>query len=251
MNPENRKYRSIHIPKTGGTTLKDFYRASFGPDKTYFFYPHQGGLYRSDQDPIHVLRFSPTLQKLKDLFIKTKIGHVMYKEMYKYINRDFGKEGESNELPNDCVIIHGHFSPNRFDRTNSSLITAFRDPLKRTQSHYRFFVNMAACGVQIPGSDWFDPKMSFEEFTEQEHMRNYQAKYIEGTPLSTFSHVGVTDKLASYSLTINPDGPKLRRLNTSDKSIEIEITDAFRKAYCIANQEDIRIYKEALNIQPT
>jgi hypothetical protein len=235
---------SVHIPKTAGTTLRDFYRDIFGADHTYFYYPHQHGLYRADQDPMKIIRFNPFLQTLKNSMIMTVPGQHLFRFIRQFMHQPSGNN-LINELPADCMIIHGHFNPDRFIEPNKRLTTVFREPLARAASHYRWYSNPIQGGDGLPS--WFHPGMSFEQFVQAEEMQNFQAKYI-GRPLGEFEHIGTTEALDVYCMYFVPGkGLSLKHLNQSDMRVQTGLSEHMVSWFKEHNADDYKIYAEASN----
>lgn len=244
MIENEQKIVSVHIPKTGGVSVGDFFANNFGCERTYFYYGQHGGLHRADKDPIRIARLNPTLRIAKDQFILTSPGKLLYKAIFKILKKRSDKLAQK-ELPEDCLIVHGHFPPSKFENSGANLITAFREPLDRTRSHYNWLKERYDGNKNFPV--WFDPNISFEEFALSDRMTNFQSKYIEGRNLSDFSHLGVTTHLDLYCAEICPDSKiALKHMNRTSRPLVLDLSDNFIAEFKTRYSDDIRIYNEAL-----
>ena len=246
MNPENKSYVSIHIPRTGGTSLREFFPRLFGPENTYFYYPNMGGLFRSDNQPVHFVQFNPRMQKLRDLMLYSKPGQLLYSDLYEVLN--MLRKDRKITLPDGGKIIHGHFRPSRIELHNHLLITVVRDPLERTKSHYRWINQAIEEGLKSPATYWFNPQMTFEDFALSERLVNFQAKWI-GSNLDQFHHVGITENIDKYVAQLTPTGNNLllNRLNCFERTIEISTSSQFLEKFKQIYKDDYNIYNEAMS----
>lgn len=245
MGVENPKYISVHIPKTGGTSLREAFIEAFSAENTYFFYPSMGGVYRSDIQQEQIVSFNPNNQGLKDLIVNTKIGNRLYQKIYRRI---ISQTKPKMTLPEGGSVLHGHFSPSRVEVNDGFLITVLREPLERTKSHYKWMINAKKQNIESPATHWFDPNMSFEEFAQNERMLNFQTKWVEDN-WGIFHTIGITNNLDKYFAQIAPSGSNVavKRLNCSDPRIVIETSDVFANKFRQINKNDYAIYKETLN----
>ncbi|MFH2085169.1 MAG: hypothetical protein ABII21_00025, partial [bacterium] len=94
-------------------------------------------------------------------------------------------------IPEETMVIHGHFSADKFDYLLPTPIQSvvIGDPWKRMVSLYRQWHKVRGQSnhrVVIP----FDENMSFEEFATLPELNNYQTKTLAGKDLTSFAAVG-------------------------------------------------------------
>lgn len=172
---------SVHIPKTGGVTLRALWQRTFGPN-VYFDYGSQYAF--TDPVPptpgVRARRLARQLRRWRRL------------------------------RPTDRCI-HGHFRAGRYEAhfPGAPVVTWLRDPVERVASHYYFWQRYPdrAHGVcrQV-----LRERLSLEEFAEIPAMRDLQSRYCDGWPLARFAFVGVVERfheLAPRLLLLAGAGP--------------------------------------------
>jgi len=230
----NDRIVSIHIEKTAGTSLLDFFCKVYGPQNVFFYHPKIGFL-RQDKDPAR-LRRSYLGDWLKSILLQCPS---LYKLMRGTIHK---RERQTIDftIPSTFSVIHGHFSPDDFSVNAASYVTVFRDPLQRTRSH---FDDMKKWRGVVSNSC---ADLSFEEFALHESMVNFQTKRIRGKDLCSFCHFGITEDFDRYCRNFDRSGCiGLRRFNQSKKPNKISVSPSFLRRFEIAHREDIQLYQRA------
>lgn len=195
-------FTSVHIEKSGGTAIADFYRRQFSSRRVAFYRPSTDSIIRNSDfilSPSH-----PFVDGLKEKVMDTPFWPIL-KEIYLSLgSRRASNYG--NPIPEGIRVIHGHFEADRFDNVIESQIqgVVFRDPLTRMFSHYTHWKRTkgnAEFRVVVP----FDPNLTFEGFAMLPQLQNYQAQALAGKDLSSFAAVGISDKgqLDVYIASIN------------------------------------------------
>lgn len=241
---------SVHINKTGGTSLRKFYVDVFGKDRVYFYYPNEGGLHKASDERAELLISRPILYWARDILIQSELGRQLYQLLHNIRQAKRVKSIhilQQSDLPEDFAVVHGHFQPDYLGQTipKGRMVTVLREPIARAESNYRYWKRLAAIGHQIPET-WFDPTMSFEDYAEYPDMVNFQSKALVGFSLSSFTQVGVTERLDCFCRFFDPKGRvPLLRLNVTRAVGRVDISDSFRAKFQNMNYLDYALYREA------
>lgn len=242
---------SVHIEKTGGTTLYATLRAIYGRDNILIYSPNSDSVF-SANNLVMLLRFSKGFDKFRSTSLFAKIMPVVhlvairslsFEDHYKDVDLLFSKKWK---------MIHGHFSADRFDDVvdNPFKTVVLRNPLERTYSHFKYWKKARGIlnqRVKIP----FDPKMNFMDFALREEMQNFQTKALGKNNLSDFDVVGVTESALDFLSRIakmrNLDIPRsnpLHHLNKSGgNSLEsLSLNRDFLKKFTLLNELDYAVY---------
>lgn len=241
---------SLHVPKTGGTSLRNFFTELYGPENTYFYLQEEDSIVRVDQEG--GLK-NPGLKLFRNALLTTEFGRDMYlllintARVGQFLRPHISEEPvEQSSVPDTFSVIHGHFQFDRFaDVESATHVTVLREPLERTVSEFQHYRWMASVGFKMP--EWFDPNMDFLDFSFHEHMQNRQSQLTSGN-LDKFEKVGVTHKLESYARSFDPSGKiKLGRVNKASTRIKKPlITPDIELQFKIANEEDYDLFKQAV-----
>lgn len=254
------KLLSVHIEKAGGTSLEDFYKNLYGPERVLIYNPKTDTVTRSSS--IKVPRSHPLVSEANSRLGKYK-AYLLVQKVYSTMTHQWQNKGQIplDKLPDDFAILHGHFAANKFDRhLNSPLkMVVLREPLSRMWSQYGHW-------KRVEGNvDWrvtvpYDPSLTFEQYALLPQLRNYQSQALSGEPLESFCVVGTTDNIGLFtqgvvnlSVTVGLVGPnqiqhlgRLKRLNESPRRTDKEDTNPrfrikFREFHC----DDYKLYEKA------
>lgn len=92
---------------------------------------------------------------------------------------------------------------------------------------------------------WYEDNMSFREFAFLKPIINYQAKFLEGTDLSTFGLVRTTENLECFCRFFDPEETVgVSRLNAASRQ-EVDLSGDFMSRFKRGHQEDYRLYEIA------
>lgn len=238
-----RPIASIHIPRTGGSSVRKFWLDTYGSDKVWLYSLDTGGFHRAAEDGIFN-RANPAFYFMRDILAASKLGR-----LYELINQIAHQRRESKksaDLPSDFRVVHGHFSPDFIMGKvgEVSLVTVIRDPLERALSGYFFLRNLESVEKKrMP--PWYRLGMKFEEFAFLDEMTNYQTKFLEGNDLSLFDLVGTTDQLECFCRVFDSQGRvSVSRLNSSNRP-DIQLTEDFLYNFRDAHALDYNLYEAA------
>lgn len=238
-----RPFASIHIPKTGGVSLRKFWCDLYGPENIVLYSHDTKQFHRPIQDGIFQ-RTNPAVYILRDVLAVSRFSS-LYRLLVAVDRKRRDRTG-FDELPSDFAVVHGHFSPNfiRDAFPTIQLLTVVREPLERTLSGYFYLRKVESLrDHRLP--PWYTRGMTFEEFAFLEPMVNYQTKFLAGFPLSEFSTVGTTDALECFCRTFDRDGQvSVSKLNSSSRS-PLSLPDEFVSRFKEAYTQDYQLYQEA------
>jgi hypothetical protein len=149
---------SIHIPKTGGTTLGYIFDYGMRRRIFYDYSVARGPLFREE---------------------RALLGH----------HKPF--------LTARFDIIHGHFPYRKYADLfpDAFFVTCLRDPLARTLSNYRHLLEEGDPSHFLY-ADIQSGAMGLSEYAELPQVRRAQTQYLEGRPIDAFHHLGLTERLA-------------------------------------------------------
>lgn len=254
-------FTSVHIEKSGGTAITDFYRRQLGSRRVAFYRPSIDRVIRNSD--FILSPSNPFVDAVKERVMDTPLWPVL-KDAYLSLGSRRGSNDDAPTIPEGIRVIHGHFKADRFDDEIDFQIqgVAFRDPLARMRSHYTHWKRTkgnAEFRLVVP----FNPNMTFEEFAILPQLQDYQSQALAGKDLSCFGTVGISDKgqLDSYIASIHDifiregyyEGkPKelepLRRLNRTPQNKKVppslserKFEEAFRQFHSI----DYALYEQA------
>jgi hypothetical protein len=217
------KYVFTHIPKTAGTSLAQALERRFGPEQVR----------RDNKTPL-----SDPLVKRK---LKALAGSLTY--------RGFPE-----------LMVFGHFLTGkyaRFDgrrfvrREDHAYITFLREPLRRSISHYQYWIRADGRG-NLAWERMHREKWSLEQFLCSRYFANLQSQFIWGFAPEQFHFIGITEQYARSLAALGARFPLFRELpvlhfNTNPPSEEaVEVSPAVRAQYLALNQRDYEIYNQAV-----
>jgi hypothetical protein len=157
-------------------------------------------------------------------------------------------------VPEDAVVIHGHFMADAFDEVlpRRRLITWVRHPVERVVSNYYHFLRSPdmrddCCRVL------HEKGLTLTQFAELDWMRNEATRYLARKPLEEFAAVGIAERFAD-SLEIMahalhwPSVPVAPRanVNPSRQADHYELSDEERGYFGYLNSADLAWYGEAV-----
>ncbi len=154
-------------------------------------------------------------------------------------------------------IVHGHFVGAKYWRhfPEATYIAWVRDPVERLASHYYFWqrgprMQNPACRKMI------EEKLSLQEFAALPEMRNVQAGFLKGVPMSALAFIGITEQydrsIALFRQMLFPQTdvePTRRNVNPeransgSGYEMEPDVRETIRQL----NQGDQALYDEAVS----
>lgn len=250
---------SVHIEKTAGTSLQEYFIRLFGADRVLQYLPLSKELARNSD-----LRFQPTnmvVDLLKCTLNQSKIRSI-FAQLYSSLNSEVlnPKIFKIEDLPNlDYAVLHGHFVADQFINQvkNPLYAVILKEPLSRMFSHY---TNWYRAKGQSP---WrfmldFDPSLTFEDFALLPQMQNYQVQALGAIDITAFTFVGATEKLNNYLVSVNqglkeygvlPEDTELgffRWLNRTPRKPIYDLDLNFREKFKQFHALDYDLYEYAL-----
>lgn len=148
-NPE-RPTASVHVPRTGGSSLRKFWIDLYGPEKVLLYSRETERFHRAEDDGM-LSRANPVLYFLRDIMVACNLNR-----FYRLI-RDLDyqrrrvKEYSGGDY-SEFRVIHGHFPPvliTDLVKGDVSFVTVIRDPLERTLSAYFFYANWRQLSLKM------------------------------------------------------------------------------------------------------
>lgn len=240
------KIAFIHVPKTGGSSMRAFWVDLFGPDQVIRYSIDTGWFHRMSDRWI-IPRTNPAVYLIRNILVNHEAGRQVLK-FVRTLERVKSMAKAFDKLPDDFRVVHGHFSPSfiRGRLPELRLTTVIRDPLERTISGYFFLEKMAKHkNIKLP--PWYKKGMGLEAFAFLPEMVNYQFNFIEGD-LSVFDLIGTTPYLECFCRHFDPNGTiPIPWLNDTDRpklTLSADFLSRFRKT----NADDYALYEEATRI---
>jgi hypothetical protein len=152
-------------------------------------------------------------------------------------------------LHSQAKLVIGHFAVNKLlpllPPSQHEYRTVVRDPLVRMWSHFNHFrAHKGDVGHRVVPK--YREDMTFEEFCMLPEMRNYQVQAV-GTDISIYKHIGVTERLDTFSEKINLIGtdltlPKVNHFGGKLPPLSVNFLEAFRAAHA----QDYELYNSVL-----
>lgn len=230
----NEKIISMHIEKTGGTSMMRFFCDLYGPENVYFYHPRVG-FKRQDQDSAY-LRRTVIGDVIKDIVRRCPR---IYRTIRASLHRRESKSSEY-KVPQNFSVIHGHFSYGDICVPGAMYVTVLREPLQRNRSHFDDVSKWNGV-VYTPSS-----KLSYSQFAFHESLVNFHAKRIGVHGLKPFSYVGMTERLEEYCRLFDPYGRvRLQKLNKSLTPSVSEPQHDFLSRFMNTHALDYKLYSEA------
>lgn len=232
---------NVHIPRTGGSSLRAFWIDLYGPEQVLLYSIKTEEFHFAADDGMFN-RASPALYFFRDILAACKMGKI-----YNLVRRLDRQRREatrySDELPSEFRIIHGHFSPKFVLKKfgDVRLVTVVRDPLERTLSGYFFLRKLESVDPQsMP--PWYTSGMPFHEFAFLEPMVNYQTKFLETNDLHIFDYVGTSNDLERFCRYFDPGNKvTVHNLNTA-RRWQVELEPDFHQRFMKENAADYELY---------
>lgn len=255
-----RKHISLHIEKNGGTSLTKYYMDSYGPGNVLIYNPVDDNLTRS-YDSANI-RTKAIFEQVKQLtVVKPLLPYISFL-LINYRKMKV-KSIPANSLPDDFLVIHGHFLADKFDEQIPDALktVVIRHPLDRMLSHYAHWKRTKGVPLfrkNIPYSN----EVTFGDFAFNDVFQNYQTQALAGNKLQRFDVVGVTEHLDKFchqitNMTTNagsthkyPSVPHLYKNpeSTTLRSLGIENTEKLTRDFGNYHNRDFANYELACQI---
>lgn len=243
-----RRLLSVHIEKTGGTSVRGALVQHFGPERVLLYDRMNDAVMRASERTIQREnpRVDEIIRRLKQVPLLSQVRrlHLLFKEASEQDLR-FPPE----QLPDDFDVLHGHLDIERFEGIfkNPRLITVVRDPLERMISHYQHAgVIKGKSRIPPPG---FSKSMEFEEFSMLPSLQNFQTRRLGGKTLSDFYLVGTTEKLPDFLLALGlinkGDSTPFLNKGVGRSRSSVSITAGFRRLFETQHALDYETYANA------
>jgi hypothetical protein len=249
---QERPHLSVHIEKTAGVSLREFYQRIYGSEMVFTYYPATDTLLRTSEESFP--RTNKLINSLKLALAQTPFLPLLARFNVSRSHRAL------NHIPvtelssvGSFRVIHGHFLANRFDNIlpDSFMSIVLRDPMERMASqflHWRRTEGHALFRTIVP----YDPKVIFTEFAFFAPLQNYQTAALAGKNLTDFDLVGTTEKIDLFAQTlvrklkINQFSlTSLLRLNTCPRDCDkngLGITNEFTERFKVFHRVDYENY---------
>jgi hypothetical protein len=193
MKPK-RIHLSIHIERTGGTTLMGALETLYGAEHVLLYKAGKDKFIRMSDVPV-LSPAHPLLNKIKNAFEGTPVLHFFYTIYIKFVQRSDKLLPwiDLDAIPEDIAALHGHFEldqvESRFENPYTTVI--LREPLERMVSqflHWRKTGGRPGWRVSVP----FDEKITFEQYAFRSEFANYQTRALGGKSVAEIDLVGIT-----------------------------------------------------------
>lgn len=243
---------NVHIEKTAGTSLLKFFEQTLGKERVAFYDPKTDSIIK-----VSDLLVSPSNSYIDKSQLKSYAFWPIIKGLFFTVQ---SHKRYRNTVPEGVAVIHGHFTADRFDSILPGAISTIviRDPLARMQSQYNHWKRAKGRSqwrVMIP----FNPDMKFEEYALLPEMKNYQVVACAGKDLRSFTIVGLTEQLETFTENLHSlfisEGlisqiipyMKVKNMNQNKKAYE-SITSSFEKTFYNFHKDDYVLYEQAKSL---
>ncbi len=206
----------LHVPKTGGTSLREAAVRHFGPERVLLIYGEDS---------------RTTSEGVKPFFFS---GEPLRKRL-----RLLSRHIAANDIR--FVASHTPSIPSMKSFDPARALTLLRDPVERVISNYEF--NVAKQGLS---------GVALEAYVEEAGHQNVQSKVLKRVDLAALGAVGVTehyDDFVDYLGVVFGLGLEKLRRNTRNwlgKGLRKTIPAETRSRIEQLNPADMRLYEEAL-----
>jgi len=154
-------------------------------------------------------------------------------------------------------VIHGHFRYSDIrdivEGGNFPIVTWLRDPVERVISNYYFFIRRVRSGA-VPQS-MHRSEETLLDYARLEGSRNRMAEFLRGLALEDIYFIGITEHFSedvrylADMLGWGDVNPVHLNSNREYREKHGEIDELTRTEIERLNQEDMRIYSEALRLR--
>lgn len=211
---------SVHIPKTAGTSFRNYLKAVYSPDSV------------------------------------ARVDLPLESQVLKYEQKAYGPR----KLPKNVRVVHGHFNllelQARLDLPDSvPVITWLRHPVDRVISNYFYLkarleeeLDEKGKGLNILSK----MQRTLLEYARAEPNRNRQSNFLRGMSLRDFDFVGIQEHFKE-------DIAKMARHFLWDPSVDVPKVNVTPRRYAVSeaereeimrlNQADMRLYEEGLRLR--
>lgn len=219
-NPDRGCAIFVHVPKTGGISLRAAVSQAYGKDRTWLYMASSDVFHRADR-----MLYQP--EETDDLHVrllKHRLASPIMRSLVAINNRQAASKAEAYGSA-DAII--GHFNYDAFDNMLHlrpvKQYTVLREPLERTISHYRYLQAHRHRDRRFFG--WMKPEglsLSFEEFALSASVKNFQTKYA-GTDFGRYELIGTTEKMNDFMIQIGliDSTAKMPRYNQTDQKLPV------------------------------
>jgi len=246
---------SVHIEKTAGTSLQEWFEQVFGARFVYLYHPDSMTLRLAGSKLLPGLsRTNSLVDASKRIFTGTPILPFATKIYSKY--KQYQKPVTIDKVM-EHAVVHGHFLATQFDSffPRAPKVVVLRNPLDRMYSqyaHWKRAEGMVDYRVKIP----YRSDLQFEEFALLPQLTNFQTTALDGCSLRDFVAVGTTEHmdvflnalwlfLTSNGFVVSGPVPRLKSLNTSVRKVsEVPVNEQFRKKFQLVHSDDYSLWNQ-------
>lgn len=205
---------AVHVPKTGGTTLKSALQSIFG-ERLLLDYGDR------------VLTQGPWSRNLGAL----------------------AQTWPMRRVAADYDAVYGHFMPVKYSLVPEARFAIWlRDPVQRMASRFHHYARS-----DDPAPHRLPRGLTIEQFCAIKRFHNSYAKYLWGFRFERFRFVGITERyqeslgLLKRSLGIDVEAsPRVLNANPERSGSEYEVPEPLRRRIIDCNALDVALYRRAL-----
>lgn len=204
MTENEQRIVSVHIEKTAGTSLENFFIEIFGHGLLLIWNPNTRMFTRPSGTEVSIRR-NPLYEKMRLFIQKAPLLSPLFHQFREVaVGKTRNQIAPQNLMEENFRVIHGHFLatdfydciPNRFTTV------ILRKPIVRMASHYKYWYRTRGNSfhrVRIP----FDEKLTFYDFCFLQNLQNYQTQALGGLDLDhEIDLVGTTEAIDQFAATL-------------------------------------------------
>lgn len=236
------KYVHIHIPKTGGTSLRALFMSAYGANNTLQWVEPLNGFVRTSE-----LRIDPVkADRLRNIAKSLGIFGFIKRHVQTADNLRSVESIKLDDLSNiDFKVATGHVKTTQITASDTGLpITAIvREPLDRAWSHYRYWQSSPHTIVWHPPEINDKANTPFEEFALHPAVSNFQALWLGTHPVMT---LGTLETLPDFLEQVGIDtAASIPRLNAGKPASLPHVGSSFRHEFENTHKLDYELYEAA------
>lgn len=241
----------IHVPKTGGTSLRSTVVDHYGAENVWIYRVVTDGLHSADTQ-MDVTDVEGETAK------KREMGQLSVPHMRALIDAQRARSSSPEEVFGNAAAIIGHFSIDKYNYAELAkdrrvrAFTVVRQPLERMLSNYFYVRSGRDIHTLLRGwTEDQNPDLPFAEFALGKNVQNFQTRYT-GEDDTKFTDIGTTGYLADFMKSLDliepwAEAPRVRKTARPSQDPPELDDPGFIRDFEAFHEKDYRFYAKALD----